>query len=195
MSKSLGNFYTLRDLLNKGYNPIGIRYLLLSTHYRQQLNFTEESLQGAENSVQRINDFILKLRNVSKNALKNKTTLLTKKVQNNFESAMDNDLNVSSALAYLFDFIKEVNILINEDSLSSENTQDIISLLRRVDTVFAVMRFDEGELSEEIKEMINKREIVRKDKDYVSADKIRKILREKGIILEDTPKGVRWKRV
>ncbi|MEK6808976.1 MAG: cysteine--tRNA ligase, partial [Nanoarchaeota archaeon] len=84
MSKSLGNFYTLRDLLNKGYNPIGIRYLLLSTHYRQQLNFTEESLQGAENSVQRINDFILKLRNVSKNALKNKTTLLTKKVQNNF---------------------------------------------------------------------------------------------------------------
>ncbi len=194
MSKSLGNFYTLRDLLSKNYNPRAIRYLLLSTHYRQQLNFTEEALSGAQNTVQRFDDLILKLRE-QKDAKENpKVEQLIADTRKAFDSAMDNDLGISEALAALFEFAKEINILMNENSLGKNDSEKIIGFLREIDSVIGVMKFEEESLDEEIQKLIDERNSARKNKDFKRADEIRKILSDKGIVLEDTSHGTRWKK-
>src|SRR3989338_5361267 len=195
MSKSLGNFYTLRDLLSKNYNPRAIRYLLLSTHYRQQLNFTEEAVKSAENTVQRFDDLILKLRE-QKDAKENpKVEQLIADTRKAFDSAMDNDLGISEALAALFEFAKEINILMNENSLGKNDSEKIIGFLREIDSVIGVMKFEEESLDEEIQKLIDERNSARKNKDFKRADEIRKILSDKGIVLEDTSHGTRWKKV
>ena len=194
MSKSLGNFYTLRDLLQKGYNPKAIRYLLLSVHYRQQLNFTEESIKAAENAVQRLNDFMIKLKEIKNEAKNNKIEKLILKTKNQFEEAMDDDLNISIALSHVFEFVKEINTLMMEIKIGRNDAKKIISLMEDFDNVLAVLEEKEEKLNPELKKLIAEREKSRKEKDYDKADEIRQQLREKGIILEDTKDGVRWKK-
>ena len=194
MSKSLGNFYTLRDLLSKNYNPKAIRYLLLSVHYRQQLNFTEEAVKSAENAVQRLNDFMIKLKEI-KSDIKNKNIDdLVQKTKNNFEKEMDDDLNISNALAVVFEFVKDINTLMMDGKIGKNDAKKIIGFMKNVNDVIGVIDFGEGKLSPEIKKLIDGREKARKEKDYNKADKIRQQLKEKGIILEDTKEGVRWKK-
>jgi len=130
MSKSLGNFYTLRDLLNKNHNPKAIRYLLLSVHYRQQLNFTEEAVKAADSAVKRLKDFMLKLKEI-KNKIENKE--IGKKIFSArffFEKSMDDDFNISVALSHIFDFVKEINILIMENKIGKKNAQEVIELMK-----------------------------------------------------------------
>ena len=193
MSKSLGNFYTLRDLLGKGYNPKAIRYLLLSANYRVQLNFTEEAVKAAGNTVQRLNDFMIKLKEI-KNGNENKNILkLINKTKNEFEKAMDDDLNISLALSSIFDFVKEINTLMMENKVGKNDAKKIINLMGDFDKVLGILEGKEEKLSSELKKLIAEREKARKEKDFAKADRIRENLKSEGIILEDTREGIRWK--
>jgi cysteinyl-tRNA synthetase len=196
MSKSLGNFFTLRDLLKKGYNARAIRYLLLSVHYRQQLNFTEEGVKAAENAVQRLNDFVKKVQLLKKTAsgkYDSEINGLIETARKDFIIKMDDDLNISEALAVIFEFIKKINKKIFT-GIGKKNAKEIYDFMLGIDSVLGVLEQEE-ELPERIKEMIEEREKARKEKDYEKADKIREDLKREGYLLEDSKYGVRWKRV
>jgi len=197
MSKSLGNFYTLRDLLNRGYKPTAIRYLLLSTHYRQQLNFTFDALEAAGNAVQRLNDFMALLREKTEEGSEHPIVKsLVDNVAEEFEAAMDDDLNISAALAAIFEFIKAIYKLEEEREvlLNKKDAELCIEQMLKFDTVLGVISAKEFVLDKETEELIAQREHARLHKDFKKADEIREELRRRGIILEDTAKGVRWKR-
>jgi cysteinyl-tRNA synthetase len=197
MAKSLGNFYTLRDLLAKGYDPKAVHYLLMSTHYRQQLNFTFEGLEAAKNALDRLVNFVRRLMGADGSGCGEKIRALTNDAQRRFEEAMDDDLNISVALAALFDFVREVNKLLDDNMLSKGEAEEVYELMMRFDKVLGVI----GEikrkekLPKEAEELIRKREEARKAKDWEAADKIREQLGSIGIIIEDTPQGVKWKIV
>jgi len=195
MGKSLGNFYTLRDLTAKGYDPKAIRYLLLSTHYRQQLNFTFKGLESAKNAVDRLTNFMYRLKDAGGSGSGQKITRLISDVNKRFEEAMDDDLNISVALAALFDFVRGVNKLLDDNVLSNEEAKEVYKLMMKFDKVLGVIGEikREEKLPEEAEELILKREEVRKANDWETADKIRRQLRSMGIIIEDTPQGVKWK--
>jgi len=195
MGKSLGNFYTLRDLTSKGYDPKAIRYLLLSTHYRQQLNFTFERLEASKNAVDHLTTFMYRLTNAEGRECGKKIRELMSDVQMRFEKAMDNDLNISVALAALFDFIKEVNKLMDDNILDKKEAEEVYRLMMKFDEVLGVIGEikQEEELPKKIEELIRKREQARKIEDWETADKIREQIRNMGIIIEDTPQGVKWR--
>ena len=204
MSKSLGNFYTLRDLLFKGYNPKAIRHLLLSAHYRMQLNFTEEAVKAAENAVQRLNDFVQKLNEVGKLDSKGYSSKkfsdkrifsIISKLKKEFEGAMDDDLNISEALSHIFEFVKRVNTMMMENKLGRDAAKDIIKSMAEFDKILGVLEEKEENLSAELKNLIDEREKARKEKDFKKADEIREELKNKGIVLEDTKGGIRWKNI
>ena len=192
MSKSLGNFYTLRDILNKGYDPIVVRYSLMHVNYRQQYNFTFEELNASKNALQRLNDFMLKL-DEAKGEHNKEISKIIDKTKKDFEKAMDNDLDISKALGVVFDFVR----IINKLEISKGDAQKVKSLILDFDKVFCLGlgKVKQEKLSEGLMKLIKQREEARKNKDYKTADKLRTVLRIKGIILEDTPKGVRWKKV
>jgi cysteinyl-tRNA synthetase len=196
MSKSLGNFYTLRDLLEKKYNPMAIRYVLMATHYRQKLNFTFESLEAADNSIKRLNEFMERVDEFEGESHNPKVAEIIEKARNDFEKAMDDDFNVSIALSVVFDFVKSMNSFLMNGEMSKENAQKAIKLMQGFDSVLGILKKEEKEeLSEEIKHLIEKRQEARKNKNWEEADKIRDELKEKGIILKDTKDGVRWERI
>jgi cysteinyl-tRNA synthetase len=194
MSKSLGNFYTLRDVLSKGYNPIVVRYLLLSTHYRTQFNFTFEGLSAADAAVKKINDFIQTVQNLDTTGgeFNEKIVSSAEKAKKKFEKAMDDDLNTSNALGAVFDFVHDINRLITKKKVHEDNIEDIIDVMKLFDTVFGVMSFEKQEINEKIKKLIEERELARKNKDFRTSDRIRDELLKKGIVIQDTPEGPRW---
>ena len=196
MGKRFGNYYTVRDLTKMGYDPKAIRYLLLSTHYRQQFNFTFEGLQAAKNAVDRLTNFVYRLTEASGKGCGEEIKLLMGRVQKGFEEAMDDDLNISVALAALFDFVRDVNKLMDDNVLSKEEAQEVYELMMRFDKVLGVIGGVEKKekLPKEAEELIQKREEARKTKDWKAADKIREELKRIGIIVEDTPEGVRWRK-
>jgi len=185
MSKSLGNFYTLRDILKKGYNPLAVRYLLLSTHYRQQLNFTFEALKSAERAVERINNFVFMLKQVRNVKNSGKIKGLIKKTREDFIKKMDDDLNISEALAVVFDFIKKVNKI----KIGKEEAKMVLEFVKELDSVLGILEKREVKLSEEVKRLVKERELARKNKDFKRADEIREKLKKMGYILEDSEGG------
>jgi cysteinyl-tRNA synthetase len=192
MSKSLGNFYTLRDVLDKGYDPKAIRYLLLSTHYRQKLNFTFKGIEGAQNTLKKLNDFIFNLKNITSNKKNAEVDKLIKKAEADFENKMDNDLNISEALAVIFDFMNGINKL----EIGKKDAEEVISLMKKFDRVLGVIDFEvKDKVSEDIMDLIDEREEARKNKEWEKADQIREELKHKGIELIDTKEGVRWKKL
>src|SRR3989338_6336054 len=197
MSKSLGNFYTLRDVLAKGFPAVAIRYLLLSTHYRQQLNFTFEGIDAAKAAVERLNELIRKVQEAKGSS---KSSVLIKKeisaASAAFEKAMDDDLNISEALAAVFEFVRQMNYHIDNSTIDKKYAVAAIDFLKKVDSVLGIMSFEGKEkLPAELTKLIDKREKLRKAGNFVAADKIRSQLREKGIQLDDTTEGVKWKRI
>lgn len=203
MAKSLSNYYTLRDLLSKGHKPKAIRYLLMSTHYRQQLNFTFEGLKSAEGALNRLFDFLHNLKNIKHGKDNPKVKGLIHKTKEGFEEALDDDLNISEALGKIFDLVKDVNILIRKNQISESDAKNLISLLQEFDKVLGVleessrlamgMGLEKG-IPKRVQDLISQREQARADKNWELADKIRKELESEGIILEDTPDGTKWKR-
>jgi cysteinyl-tRNA synthetase len=194
MAKRFGNFYTLRDLLAKGYDPIAIRYLLLSTHYRQQFNFTFEGLDSAKGAIDRLKNLTRRLHDAEGKSSEGKIARLTAQVQDGFGNAMDDDLNISIALAALFDFVREVNNLLDANALSKDEAAEVGGLLMQFDNVLGVFGKVEAEeaLPQDIDALIVKREEARKAKNWKEADAIRSRLKEMGIVLEDTAQGIRW---
>lgn len=199
MSKSLGNFFTLRDLLDKGHDPKSIRYLLLSSHYRQQLNFTEEGIKAAENSIQRLNDFIKKIiiykNTTSKKDQNSKIKNIIEKTKNDFEEEMDDDLNISEGLATIFDFIRKINAQMVPDGIDKKDAKEIYEFMLKINSFLGVIEFEEKKTPTKITKLIKERENARKDSDYKKADKIREEIKNKGYILEDTHKGTMAKKI
>jgi cysteinyl-tRNA synthetase len=194
MAKSLGNFYRLRDLLDKGYSGVVVRYVLIATHYRQQLNFTFQGLESARNALERYNDFIANLCDYPGGQSDGAAKGIISRALAGFEEALDDDLNISAALGVVFDFIRDINRLKAENKLSTEERDQALATIRRIDTVLNFTYEQKQDLDAEIEALIQKRTEARKNKDYALADKIRDELLAKGIILEDTPQGVKWKR-
>ncbi len=194
MSKRFGNFYTLRDLLAKGYDPIAIRYLLLSTHYRQQFNFTFEGLESSKSAIDRLKNFVRRLYETDGKDSKGKVAAFTEKLETCFGGSMDDDLDIGMALASLFNFVREINSLLDANMVSKQEAADVGGLMMRVDEVLGVIGKVEVEeaLPVDIDALVQKREAARKAKNWKEADDIRAQLKAMGIVLEDTAQGIRW---
>ena len=194
MSKSLGNFYTLREVLDRGYDPMSIRYLLISTHYRKLLNFTFAGLDNAAQSLKRIQDFIFSVKNQAGEAGETADiTALIDKSEHDFKENMDNDFNISGALGVFFDFIHQVNLRLSD--IKAKDRENILAFVGRIDSVIGVIK-EQGTdaLDREIMEKIDLRNQARKEKNFKAADAIRDELKARGITLVDTPDGTRWKQ-
>jgi len=196
MSKSKGNYYTFRDLTDKGFSPAAIRYFLLSVPCRKQLNFTFDALQGAEKTVESLRDFRARLEEARTEAgVNHELHDATKQALTEFEAGMDDDLNTSVALAAVHELTREVNTALARRVLRADNKREIIAAIERIDSVLNVIGRPQREmLDEEIQKLIDERQEARHRRDFARADEIRNQLAERGIILEDTKDGVRWKR-
>jgi cysteinyl-tRNA synthetase len=209
MSKSLGNFFTLRDLFGKGYKPSTLRFALASVPYRKQLNFTFDGLQSAASSVERLRNFAARLATGKCPAGRN--ALLAGRIAeatDEFDAGLADDLNTARALAAVFDLVREVNITMDKGEFREAEIVPVQEFLAVFDRVFAVMEDndaeklralgfggDSGPADAEIEKLIAEREAARKRRDFTTADRVRKELAERGILLEDSRDGsVRWKR-
>jgi cysteinyl-tRNA synthetase len=198
MAKSLGNFYTLRDLLEQGYKPEVIRYLLLSLPYRSKLNFTFDGLKAAETAVERLRNFKLRLDTaVFAEGSNGAIAECTQKARQRFIDALNDDLNTAEALGVLFEYVRDCNSVMDAGEFGAANIKPALELLAQFDSVFDVLQVSEttGAISEtEIEAKIAERAAAKKARNFARADEVRKELLDAGVILEDTKDGVRWKR-
>ncbi|MGH8064319.1 MAG: cysteine--tRNA ligase [Candidatus Entotheonellia bacterium] len=192
MSKSLGNFYTLRDLLKQGYKAKAIRYSLLSTHYRQAQNFTPEGVTAAEAAVQRLQDFMANMQTAE--GIDTSVDGLIRKAVQQFEDGMNDDLNISLGLAAIFEFVRDSNRLLADGRLSRENAQAVMATMRRFDRVLGLLGEAETAVDTEVERLAQEREQARKRRDFATADRLRAQITALGYIIEDTPRGPRLKR-
>ena len=194
MSKSAGNFYTLRDLLQRGHDPLAIRYLLISSHYRKLLNFSFASLEMASQALNRIKNFVFALKNVPTAGPENpEIKELINASQNAFRENLADDFNISGALGVLFDFIYQVNLKMN--AVTQADALLILKHMEKLDLVLGILPEQESaDLEAVIADKIARRERARKNKDFTLADAIRGELKNQGITLLDTPAGVKWKK-
>ena len=190
MSKSLGNFFTLRDLLAKGFTGREIRYLLLTAHYRETFNFTLEGLTAARTSLARLDECLAKLREVAGNA----TASADSRLADTFSAALDEDLNVSAAWRVVFDWVRDSNRLLTDNQFSVALAAAALAAWQRIDSVFGIGEKADAEVPRELVARLEQREAARKAKDFKMADAIREELKLKGWVIEDTPKGPHLKR-
>jgi cysteinyl-tRNA synthetase len=198
MSKSLGNYYTLRDLLAKDYTPEAIRYLLASVPYRKQLNFTFDGLKAAAIAIERLRNFKRRLETDKyPEGLDEAGVARTAQAGQAFRDALSDDLNTAEALASVFEYIRDANSAMDAGKFQAGNAARALEFLQLFDSIFDVLRpaAKEGELSDaDIDARIAERTAAKKARNFALADQIRDQLLALGIILEDTKSGVRWKR-
>lgn len=192
MSKKLGNFFTLRDLLEKGYSGRAIRFLLLSAHYRDTFNFTEDGLrESAPEAMARLDNCLIKLREIAGDASGASDAGVLKA----FEAALDDDLNVAKAWAVIFDWVRDLNRRAADGSLGPEAAASALATWARINTVFGVgERADDGPPAD-IAALAEERVQARKDRDFGKSDELRDRLAELGWAVEDKPEGYRLKRI
>ena len=191
MSKSLGNFYTLRDLLGKGFIGREVRYLLLTAHYRESFNFTLEGLTGARSNLARLDECFSKLTEIAGSTTgAPDTNLLTE-----FSNALDDDLNMSAAWGVIFEWVRETNRALAENRLSPTHAAAALAAWERLDTVLGIGMKKDRDVPTELQTLLDERQAARKAKDFKRADAIRVELKAQGWMIEDTPKGARLKRV
>ncbi len=191
MSKSLGNFYTVRDILNMGYNPMALRLLILSGHYRKQLNFTFENLKQAEKNLESIVHMLQELKEIEEGGYDEEIGNKTKEFKERFVEKLTDDLNTPEAFAEMFEFIHFVNNKIKEGRVKKKNAEEIIEVFYDLDRILGLKlkEFVEKEVPEEIRKMLEEREKLRKEKRFEEADKIREEIKKLGFYVEDTPEG------
>lgn len=203
MSKSLGNQYTLKDLLAQGVNPRALRYLFLATHYRQKLNFTFESLGAAESALRRVDEMRFRLEHATEGVEERPAIAeLTQHLERDFAEALADDLNASEALGTVFRFVRGVNRAIEAEDLGPGDRQRVLDSLALVDRAlgfldpanWATEEVAEGFSDADIDRLMEERQEARKRRDFATSDRIRDELTGQGIIIEDTPQGARWRR-
>jgi cysteinyl-tRNA synthetase len=210
MSKSLGNFYTLRDLLGKGYKPSALRFALASVPYRKQLNFTFDGLQQAASSVERLRNFAARLAQSKFPAGKQKgMAARIAEAADEFDAGLSDDLNTARALASAFDLLRETNIAIDKGDFRQGDVAAAQTFLADFDRIFAIMDdndaeklralgfgpADSGPSDAEIEKLVAERQAARQRRDFAASDRVRKELADRGILIEDSKDGsVRWKR-
>jgi cysteinyl-tRNA synthetase len=196
MSKSKGNQFTVKELVDEGYSPAAIRYLLLSVYYRQQLNFTREGVRQAETAIHRVDDLLDRLSEVSREGEASQASQeAAARALSRFEEAMDADLNTSAALAAIFDLLREGNTALSSSSMTKGDARAFREAIERMNQVFAVFGMGEKlSLDREVEGLIEERVKARARRDFQKADAIRKELEDRGIVLEDSPTGTRWRR-
>ena len=200
MSKSEGNFYKLRDLLEKKYSPEAIRYTLISTHYRAKLNFTFNKLENSQKCINKLRELkrrlllIKKDQEIHSEELNGIISQSIKEMLHNFSKSLGNDLNISGALGDLFSWVNDMFGRLDKDQVSVQNAELSIKHLDKVDQVLGVIQVDKVNASNAIQDLIDKRNQARKDNAWDLADSIRLELDNLGILLEDTPEGTIWKK-
>ncbi len=197
MSKSLGNFFTLRDLLERGFEGKHVRYLLLQTHYKTQLNFTFDGLNGAKVVIGRIQNFIERLHETQ--PLTGNDTQLEQLIvatEEKFNQALCDDVNISVALAALFDFIRLVNSILDEQQLSQKMAEKTLEMLKKFDQILGIMSFQSAalEIPQALIEALEQRLLARKEKNWAEADRLRDLILSSGYLIEDTPQGPKLKK-
>ena len=191
MSKSLGNFFTLRDLIDKGFSGREVRYLMISAHYRETFNFTLDNLTGAKTALGRIDECISKLRELSAGQIASSSN--DSNLVSNFIKAMDDDLNVSAAWAAVFDWVRETNRKLAAEEIDNNAAAIELANWLRINNVLGIETIKE-KATPEILALAEERQTARQNKDFERSDQIRDELLSKGWIIEDTPKGPRVKR-
>ena len=203
MSKSLGNFFTLRDLLGKGYSGRELRYALLATHYRQSLNFTFESLEGARAALSRLDEFSDRLRSVAGIADPGRSAAApaaslpawAQQALDALTVALDDDLNISAALAALFDMITAGNRAMNDKTLDAAGAAAVLALLQRFDSVLGVVQPEQQQDDAEALALLEQRQAARKAKNWPESDRLRDELKNRGWVIQDTPQGPKLKKM
>jgi cysteinyl-tRNA synthetase len=191
MSKSLGNYFTLRDLMAKGFAAREVRYLLLTSHYRETFNFTLEGLVGAKSALMRIDECLGKLRELAGSL----TAAPDAKFLGQFSAALADDLNISAAWAAVFDWRNELNRLLANHSLAANDAAAALAAWEKVDSVLGIGVKTETEVPAEILVLAEARTAAKKAKDFKKSDAIRDELKAKGWVIEDTPKGIKLKKL
>jgi len=195
MSKSEGNFFTLRDLLDKGYDANHIRFLLIASHYRSQLNFTFDGIKQAKENIDRIQESYSKVKSLETETGCNRIlSEITKGSIDSFEDAMDDDLDMPVALASIFRFVRDLNKYLDDNEVLEENKSEILDYFKKINSILGILSNETIRLDDEIMQLIKERDEAREKKDWNKSDKIRDELSKRGYVVEDTEKGTRIKR-
>jgi len=200
MSKSLGNIYTLKEIEEMGFTPLALRYALLSVPHRTKLNFSIQSLEIAKSALERIESFLLRLEETSRSAPHDAkqsdghADQLIGKFLTDFDTAMDDDLNTAAALGALFILIRDANIAIDMGRITPNDAEGLRTALMRVDPVLDLYPRRDDPLDQSVEHAIEARNAARRARNFAESDRIRDELLAKGILLEDTPGGTRWRR-
>ena len=200
MSKSVGNVYSVQDVLDKGFRLSALRYILLSGYYRKQLNFTWTGLEQAEEALRRITDFLGRVESLTAGGVHDDVKARVKEAVDAFDAALRDDLNTAAGLGAIFDLIRALNILMDGKKVGKGDAPEIIAAFTHFDGVLGVLSLRRAEDATppipqaEIDAAIHARQEARRRRDFADADRIRQDLLAKGVILEDSPQGTRWKR-
>jgi len=195
MSKSLGNYFTLRDLQAKGFAGREIRYLLLTAHYRETFNFTLEGLQGAKAALSRIDECLGKLREIAGASRATSPVTVESATLTAFTEALDDDLNISAAWGEIFKWVTDTNKRIAENSLTAGDAALALTTWEKIDSVLGIGTRPDAGVPPEMNSLLEARQAARKAKDFKKSDAIRDELKAKGWTIEDTPKGPRLKKI
>jgi cysteinyl-tRNA synthetase len=200
MSKSLGNVYSLADVRERGHRVSALRYLLLSAHYRKQLNFTWTGLDQAEEALRRLTDFLARLATVRGGERHPAIADRVAAARRAFDEALTSDLNTAAGLAAMFDLVRAVNASIDARQIGDADASLVREAFDHFDRVLGVLSLRRAEDEEppvplrEIESLIEVRHAARRRRDFAEADRVRQTLADRGVLLEDSPQGTRWTR-
>ncbi len=193
MSKSIGNVYNVFDLVKEGFDPRAIRYLLLATHYRMQMNFTKDGIKAAETALSRVDETLRKLNFIKEErAYSERLSLYAHGILLGVEKELDNDLNISGALAALFEGVKEINKKLQEDKVGKDQAEEILDIIFKADTIFGLFPksiLEKEDLPQEIVDILEKRREARENKDWAASDSLRDELTKLAYEVKDTKEG------